>query len=339
MSIVSIILLPLEVFGTERSLSFSDLKNCKTQDVIFAKGLENYFDNEKPNYHSVKRRDALFLVDDFAQKPFPHSEALKMMFLNRYKKALGSIKETKVEKGMVIWNIYNLSYIVKTKEITVAFDLIKLPYCLRKYSDDSLHITKKLVDLCDILFVSHIHGDHADPFVAREFLAQNKQVIAPPDIFTNEDFYDKVTHLTPNGKKIKFNVPKANTNILLRIFPGHQGISADKAVDNNFTVVTFPNKITVAHTGDQSWKYDFKWLDKLYKKVNIDILMVNTWTQQPDRMNKGLRPRIILPGHINEMNHPIKSRISFEKSYRLWKDGGKKVIHLFWSEPYKYREK
>ena len=195
-----------------------------------------------------------------------------------------------------------------------------------------------MVGLCDILFVSHIHGDHADPFVAREFLAQNKQVIAPPDVFTNEDFYDKVTHLTPNGKKIKFNVPKANTNILLRIFPGHQGISADKAVDNNFTVVTFPNKITVAHSGDQSWVDDFKWLDSVYKKVKIDILMVNTWTSRPDRINKGLRPRIILPGHINEMNHPIASRIPFRKSYIYWKNVGKKVIHLFWAEPYKYRE-
>ena len=339
LGIVGIMLFPLEIFGKEQSVSLNDLKNSKTQNVFYTEMLEAYFDNTKPGYHSSKRKNALFLIDTLIQCPAPFDDSLKSMFLNRYKKALDSIKETKVEKGMVIWNIYNLSYIVKTKEITVAFDLIKLPYCLRKYSDDSLHITKKLVDLCDILFVSHIHGDHADSFVAGEFLSQNKPVIAPPDVFTNEDFYDEVTHLTPNGKKIIFNVPKANTNILLRIFPGHQATSADTAVDNNFTVVTFPNRITVAHSGDQSWKDDFKWLDKLYKKVNIDILMVNTWTQNPNRIIKGLRPKIILPGHINEMSHPIPSRISFEKSYRTWQSGGKKVIHLFWAEPYKYREK
>lgn len=339
--IMGVMLLPLEIFGEEQSISLNDLKNYKTQNIFFTKKLESFFDNENPGYNSIKRRDALYMVDDLTQYPSPHSDALKKMFLNRYKKALDSIRKTKVEKGVVVWNIYNASYIVKTKEITVAFDLIRLPYCLRKDGDEDRHkkLLKKMIGLCDVLFVSHIHGDHADSFVAREFLAQNKQVIAPPDVFTNEDFYDKVTHLTPDGKKIKFKVPKANTNILLRIFPGHQAISADTAVDNNFTVVTFPNRITVAHSGDQSWKDDFKWLDKLYKKVDIDILMINTWTQGPDRMIKGLRPNIILPCHINEMSHPIPSRISFRKSYSNWQNGGKKVIHLFWAEPYKYREK
>ena len=337
--IVSIILFPSVIFGKDQSVSLNDLKNSNTQNVFYAEMLEAYFDNTKPGYHSSNRKNALLLIDTLAQCPAPFDDSLKGMFLSRYKKALDSINKTKVEKGVVIWNIYNSSYIVKTKEITVAFDLIRLPHRLRKYDDDGLHIIKELVDLCDILFVSHIHGDHADSFVAGKFLSQNKPVIAPLDVFTNDAFFNKVTHLAPNGKEIIFNIPKANTNILLRIFPGHQAISADTAVDNNFTVVTFPNKITVAHSGDQSWKDDFKWLDKVYKKVDIDILMVNTWTQGPDRMIKGLRPNIVLPCHINEMSHPIPSRISFEKSYRLWQNGGKKVIHLFWAEPYKYPEK
>ncbi len=329
-----------EIFGTGQSLSEIDLKYYQNQNTVLTKNLDSYFDNENPGYQSIERKNALALADTITHYPAPHDDCIKELFLSRYKKAIESIEKTHVETGIVIWNVYNLSYIVKTKDITVAFDLIRLPGCLRKKDSEDFHkkLTKNLIDLCDVLFVSHIHGDHADPFVAGEFLKQGKPVIAPPDVFSNETFYHKITHWTPNGKKRKLNIPNLNKELLLRIYPGHQAISANEAVDNNFTLITFSNDITVAHSGDQSWGDDFKWLDSVYKSSDIDVLMINTWTSSPDRVIKGLKPKIILPGHINEMSHELISRKPFWESYQVWKNGGDKVVHLFWGEPYKYEK-
>ena len=75
----------------------------------------------------------------------------------------------------------------------------------------------------------------------------------------------------------------------------------------------------------------------MHEDVNIDVLMINSWTLLPDRVVAGLRPKIVLPGHANEMEHPIESRIPFWKSYLFWQASRDRVIHLFWGEPYRYR--
>ncbi len=333
---ISILFLP-EACGKGPSPSLADLEYCKAQNTIFAKELESVFDNEAPAYHSSERKTALYLTDALTHSPSPHADCLKDLFLNRYKKALAGIKGTRVETGAVIWNVYNLSYVVKTKEVTVAFDLIRLPESLRKHDAGGLYknLAKEMAGLCDILFVSHIHGDHADAFVAGEFIEQNKQVIAPPDVFAEEGFYKKVTHWAADGEEKKLFLPAKNTEILLRIYPGHQAIAADQAVDNNFTVLTFPNHITVAHSGDQCWEDDFTWIDPVHHDVAIDVLMVNTWTLHPDRLIAGLQPKVILPGHINEMGHDVKGREPFWKSYLSWPTEKSEVIHLFWAEPYR----
>ena len=323
------------------SLSLKDLEYYKSQNMVFSEELESYFDNEEPGYHSIERKNALCLADALAHYPFPHNDSLKEMMLSRFKKALNSIRETEVETGVAIWNIYNMSYIVKTKDITIAFDLIRLTHSLIKEGDENTHnnFTQKMIELCDVLFISHNHNDHADPFVAKEFLAQNKPVIAVDDAFQHEDFSSGITRWPTDGAERKFMVPNINTQILLRIYPGHQAIEPEVAIDNNFTVITLPDNITIAHSGDQCWKYDFIWLDSVHKDVDIDVLMVNTWTACPDRLVKGVRPNIILPGHINEMSHEIISRIPFWKSYSNWKKEENKVIHLFWGESYKYDRK
>lgn len=321
-----------------QTLSKSDLEYYSKQTSTISKQIESYFDNEKPGYNSIERKNTLYLVDAITHNPKPHNDATKDLFFNRYKKALKSIKETKVNTGVAVWNIYNMSYVVKTPEITVAFDLVLLPDCMIKDGDKSTHEknVSEIVELCDVFFVSHIHGDHADSFVAKEFLLQNKQVITHNGVFKNEEFKDKISYVLRDSKEQQIKVSGKGFELSFRIYPGHQAISADAAVDNNFTVVTFPNNITIAHSGDQSWNDDFTWLDSMSKDVDIDILMVNTWTADPDRLMVGLKPKVILPGHINEMDHGISGRISYWKSYGYWQNSGEKVVHLFWGEPYSY---
>jgi L-ascorbate metabolism protein UlaG (beta-lactamase superfamily) len=337
MMIVSAFVLT-EVHESASVLTVNDLAYYKTQNTYFCRELESYFDGKKSDYDSYERKTSLCLADAVTHYPAPHDDCIKDMFLNRYKKTLDSIKKTKVDTGAVVWNIYNMSYVVKTPNVTAAFDLIRLPVSLRKDGDEATHnaLAKEIAECCDILFISHLHGDHADPFVARAFLLKNKPVIANSEVFKGEDFYKKVTHWSRDGKKDTLAIGGAGTKIGVRVYPGHQAVTADSAVENNFTVVSFSNGVTIAHSGDQSWNDDFKWLDTIHRDENIDILMINTWTADPNRVRSGVRPHTILPGHIDEMGHEISSRIPFWKSYSLWENGGKKTVHLFWGEPYRY---
>lgn len=326
-------------FGQD--LSKQDLEYYKSQNAVLSSELVKYFDLGRPDFHSIERKNALYLIDAITHYPTPHDEYIKQMFLDRYKKAIASIKETQVQSGIAIWNIYNMSYVVKSSEITIAFDLTRLPPSLRTEGKEELYknMARELVNSCEMLFISHVHQDHADAFVAEEFISQNKPVISNPDIFKKEDFFEKVIHLQANAEKVDFQVEGADVELGLRIYPGHQAISAEAAVDNNFTIVTLPNNITLAHSGDQSWRDDFEWIDSVHKDLDIDILMVNTWTLWPDRLVAGLQPEIIFPGHLNEMSHPISSRIPYWKSYQSWQNNEDRAIHLFWGETFLYHKK
>ena len=337
MAVYALALFPLGSYGMEKILVSEDLKYHKEYGAVVAQELAAYFDHEKPPYTSLERRNTLYLVDALTHYPAPHDGWLKDFFFDRYRKAIEGIKNTDVHSGAVIWNVYNMAYVVKTKEITVAFDLTCLPSSLRVEADDDRYekLAKELVDLCDVLFVSHIHGDHADEFVAGEFIKQNKAVVAPAGVFKENDFHGKVLHLAADSEPKNFPVSDRDVELLLRIYPGHQQISATGTVDNNFTVLTLPNGITVAHAGDQCWADDFKWIDTVHKDVEIDVLMVNTWALWPDRLVDGFRPDFTLPGHVNEMNHGISTRMPFWKSYQSWENSKSEVVHLFWGEPYR----
>jgi L-ascorbate metabolism protein UlaG (beta-lactamase superfamily) len=331
-----ITLITANVFGQSIKLSSNDLLYYKKQNEFLSTFLCSYFDNNKPEYQSEERKVALYLVDTITHYPAPHEESLKNMFLDRYKTSLDRVKSTEIEKGVAIWNVYNMSYVVKSPEITIAFDLIRLPGVLRGDQNRSMvdALAKQMVEQCDVLFVSHEHSDHIDSFVANEFISQGKPVIAHSGLFKDDDFYEDIVKLPRDGKQRKLVV--GDSSIQVRIYPGHQAVTQTRAVDNNYTFATLPCGITIAHSGDQSWVDDFEWLDSIYTEVQTDILMTNTWTKYQNKVFDGIKPKIVLPGHINEMGHNISTRIPYWESYIFWQDVIDNVVHLFWGETYLY---
>lgn len=331
-----LVLFSIPMFG--QSLSQEAEKYFQEQNTAFIEEIESYLDDGVSTFNSDERRRMQFLVDAVTHTPFLYHKRLKNFYKTRFIDVLESISTTKVEEGVVIWNIYNMSYVVKTPKITIAFDLIRIPEVLCEKEDKEMrtNLAIDLAELCDVLFVSHIHSDHADPFVASEFILNNKPVVAPVGVFKDQDFYQKILRLSADGKENSLKINNLEDEINVQIYPGHQAISVDEAINNNFTVLTFKDSISIAHTGDQSWNEDFKWIDNLHKEVTVDVLLVNTWTASPQRISNGVKPKVILPGHINEMSHKISGRIPYWKSYNLWKDVDSKVIYLFIGEPFHF---
>lgn len=251
------------------------------------------------------RESALFLLDAILHEPHAMKRPPVQRFLkDRLTNAINEIAYTKVEKGAKIWKLYNHSFVVRTSSVTIAFDLI------RTQSEENM---RKLVSQCDILFISHEHGDHWEMEIVRAFLEQGKPVLAPPSLFRDDDaIYKQVTHLERRShwaEKIAVKGDKVDLEVVT--YPGHQW----ENIENNVSLIKTQEGIVVVHTGDQWNMNDFEWIDVVGEYFEVDVLLPNSWTADIARMANGVDPKVIISGHENEMGHALHQREPFWKTY------------------------
>jgi glyoxylase-like metal-dependent hydrolase (beta-lactamase superfamily II) len=285
---------------------------------------------------SLERRMALQLIDNVMHlEKAPLYPAVHDFLRMRIKNAIEEIRREKVESGAVIWKLYNHTFIVKTSSITVGFDIqggVKTAqgYLLGK------DLLGELVSACDVLFVSHFHADHADPWVASEFIKQDKPVVTPPGLWKDLAIYPSVVHPRREAWLVqKVGLPAKGIDLDYIAFPGHQG----ENVPNNVYLVFTPEGINVAHTGDQSNSDDFKWIDKTGDNYNTDVLMTNSWAVYPgQRLFRGFRPAMIIAGHENELGHTIDHREPYWLNYYRLPDKSEfPWIEMAWGEKFHYK--
>ena len=255
------------------------------------------------------------------------------------------LEETKVEQGAIIWKVYNMGFIVRTKSVTLAFDLARGASSGSPDFALSADETDRIVKQCDVLFISHRHEDHADKAVAENFLYNRKPVIAPEQVWKDLPIFKRITHLEWIAEKKQSVKLSQNRSLEVFIYPGHQLTSAI----NNVAMVKTPDGITIAHTGDQinegDFMMDWKWIDKVAANHKVDILIPNAWTTDIVRMVKGFNPSLVVPGHEIELGHTVWDRLPFwgddkylELNYADLKRSKYPVVVLVWGESYHYNQ-
>ncbi|MFN8811576.1 MAG: MBL fold metallo-hydrolase [Acidobacteriota bacterium] len=182
----------------------------------------------------------------------------------------------------------------------------------------------RFADAADALFISHWHSDHADPEVARLFLARNKPVVAPADVFRDIPELQKQLTVLPRGSASAQSL----LNLRVHVHPGHQG----RDVINNCYRIESPGGFSVLHTGDQSNDDDFNWIDTLHSRHSVDLFLPNCWTPQPLRFVSGVKPRLTLPGHENEMAHTVPHREDWTQTFTRFEGCSSLVLPLCWGE-------
>ena len=223
-----------------------------------------------------------------------------------------------------IFRFYNFGYIVQTSGVTIGIDLVRGGRPDKPYFSEAL--MRAITDQCDILFITHRHGDHADQSVAKLFCEQGKNVIVPDEFWEN---------LTPQLRVLRgtemiredIRLPGKNASVTVRVYPGYQG-----DLPNNVYVITLPEGQTIMHTGDQTI------YDDLVEKVNsaqikIDILLVGCAAPMNIIAN-GIMPSIVFTGHENEMEHSIDHREAYWLSFRRMFEVKVPYIVTAWGESY-----
>ena len=268
---------------------------------------------------------------------------VKEFFHSRIAGVISELEKTKVEKGAVIWKIYNMGFILRTKTVTLAFDLVSGESSDSKGFAMSSDEIDRIVRQCDVLFISHKHGDHAEKDVAERFITMGKPVVAPEQVWKDDKIFKKITHPDRNPEKTqKISLAGAKTLDVV-IFPGHQMSS----IDVNVALVKTPEGINVAHLGDQfnegDFMIDFAWIDNVARNHRVDIMMPNCSTNDIMRIAKGFNPSLVLPGHELEMGQSVYDRVPFwgdDKylglSYSELKKSKYPVIAMIWGESYHY---
>jgi len=292
------------------------------------------------------RRSALLLLDGVFHDVYaPQRPPVQLFFKTQMSKAIEEIEQTEISSGAHIWKLYDHGFVIRTRTATIGFDLIRGKSARAEGFLISEENMLRLIKQCDVLFISHYHGDHAEEWVAQSFIDQGKPVVAPPGVWKDKSINKSITHLERVAHSIQ-TLPVQGGKQLLEVivYPGHQG----ENIENNVTLVKTPEGLSFSHMGDQYNSDDFEWIDEVGNNHVVDVLLPNCWTSDIVRVTEGFRPALVITGHENEMGHTIDHREPFWLTYQRREGsdrfGGSSelgydtpLILMTWGESYHYK--
>lgn len=291
------------------------------------------------------RKSALFLLDGVFHDVYaPHRKPVQEFYESRMRQAIGDIEQSEITKGARIWKLYDHGFVIRTASLCIGFDLIRGRSAGAEGFPIDEELMERLIKQCDLLFISHYHGDHAEEWVAQTFIDQHKPVIAPPAVWKDMPIHKSITHLerVPHAVQV-LSVKDGEHSLEVVIYPGHQG----EHIENNVALIKTPEGLTFAHMGDQSNAHDFSWIDEVNFHHDVDVLLPNCWTTDIVRVTKGFDPAVVITGHENELGHTIDHREPYWLSYQRREGsdrfGGSRdmgydtpLVLMTWGESYHY---
>ena len=312
------------------ALGAGDDAYLSRQTEAFLSEVVKTLDNVPPTVPEPRERTlALRLLDAVLHDTHsPNQPAVQAFYHTRMERAIRQIEEMRVDEGIQIWKLYNHGFVARTKSVTVGFDLHRGASRFRWDGPDgrtsveatgfpiSDAVADRLAAQCDVLFISHEHRDHADPYIAEAFVKQGKPVVAPESALRDAPFHGQITHMKREAHTVQ-SLPLRDGMVMLEVvvYPGHQ--YQDGGPENNVTLVISPEGHSFAHNGDQindpypQYQEDFKWIDTVKDHHRVDVLMTNNWTNDVLRMVRGFNPRLVIPGHENELGHQMNDRVPY----------------------------
>lgn len=309
-----------------------------------------------------ERKLALYLLDAVLHDVYaPNRAPVQQFFQSRMTRVAEELEHKKTADGATIWKLYNHGFIVRTASVTLAFDVhrgvqrfrVVDPKEGRRYVDSPGFpmpddVMNRIVNQCDVLFISHRHADHADPVVAQAFIDQGKPVVAPEEVFEGDPLQARMTHLRRVAHEMQtLAVKQGSLELDLVVYPGQQ--YQGSGIPNNVVLVFTPEGMSFAHNGDQindpypEYQEDYEWIDHVHEHHKVDVVMTNCWMNDIMRFTRGFDPKLVLPGHQNELGHPIWDRVPYwgdseflRLTYPQLLASNYPVVVMTWGESYHY---
>ena len=313
-------------------LIFTLIVSMNFQTAAIDKDINNYDENLRyfqPDSSDADARQAFLLsLDVFIQNRYQElpkfveysvymgrnfaSWSLVRLLRMQVQRIIMEIRETTVESGIVVWRVYNEGFIVKTHNLTLGFDVACTSWLCPEIAE--------FADLVDLLFVSHLHNDHADSEVLSRAAARGVKIIVPGPELERVAMY--LTNLPLNASQyvpVYEGEPINVSGVQVRAFPGPHSIL------NYAYLVELPDGLRLLHMGDTEHFGNLTWVDDLANEKQIDIAFIHTaaltnvpreairipiLAKRHEKLPLGrpfsetpLKPKIIVPMHENELGH------------------------------------
>ena len=248
--------------------------------------------------------------------------AVGSVFRRQMDKAVAEIREARITRGVRIWRMYNMGFVVKSADAAVGFD-IHPGWVFDNPMDEAQQ--KRLAELLDVTFVSHWHKDHCSRPFLKQMLAGGEKIVLL-DSVARELTGENVVRLPGNDAR-----PLRVAGVDVYCHTGRQFPTAR----NNVYVVRMGG-LLVMHQGDNDKTSLYR---DIAKEHEVDVLLGNCLM----RLNsciKGTSPRLVITGHENEIKHPSALRSGYPRTFREldsaglappW-NNGPQVRVLFWGE-------
>ena len=209
------------------------------------------------------------------------------------------IRNTPVTEGVVIWKLYNMGYVVKTRDACFAIDLVQPG-------------AGDLSDVLDFAIVSHTHGDHYDTTFLNAMIAAGKKVYSP--FYAAGTVIDTETEFRQNELKVRFTM-NDQSGVPVIVTEVNCGPSAQE--------------YTIYHIADS------RVLEALNPTRKPDLLILHI----ANGINifetiKRTQPSVTVFDHVMELGHAVgKYRWSYDYTYDQIRDFPKDSGYvLTWGE-------
>jgi hypothetical protein len=231
-------------------LLMASFRSASAQSVKVENIMNNLLSNPPNTGDPFVRKQNILALDSIL---IQDSARTANSVINLYAFMMEKVKtelESKVYKGASIWILYNDGFIVKTPEIIFAFDVVQ------GYSAWQTKLPSKLIDQIRVLFISHEHSDHADPFVINRVITNGGFVVVPSEVSNLGNVSMAVNdRCTLQGLRIK----------------AYFGLHS---VPSRIYEVICPNGLKLLHTGDNETSITLPEIE------NLDVLLLNAWVNE-----------------------------------------------------------
>ena len=205
-----------------------------------------------------------------------------------FNKVRKEVRSTKVAEGtVVLWNVYNMGYVVKTPTQTFGIDIVHK------------HV-EELAPMLDFMLVTHKHNDHGDNHTRNQLAAHGVKVIAgfelnKPCVWQGKllawEFVDEIDSIQIGDITINCTRVDHNKTEKGRKFVTTYEIDCGPKSGNT----------VIFHTGDA---YSYKQLE-VTKKPDVFIFHMGVGLNIQKALDK-LQPEYAFFSHAWELSHKVE---------------------------------
>ncbi len=283
---------------------------------------------------------------------------IRDLYVHQILKAIEEIETCTVKTGVIIWQLYNMGYIVKTPTLTIGFDVVR---GLKQYNwgwEIPEDIPLGLVRCMDVLLVSHYvdhyhghastwwHTDHCDTGIVSLMREAGKRIILPAG---NENYFENHEHTVFAGDDQKISLP--GMKVTSYAGPHVYQDNPSETPLRVYKVVTGEGN-TIFFTGD----FDYIAKSSVPHQRDLDILFLRCGGVSPlyddqnpydlgddeDAFRLGTREfktKYVVAAHLGELSHPPGGgRESYAAAFKIFTKFAETVnlnqLILFWGEKY-----